>query len=320
MDCAHCNRPNWDHDEDIEMTAAPQILILQLQIITPVPNNPGQFNKITQPNTYPEHLDMTPLVRPGVLPDGHSMRYTLSSVVAHQGNLAGGHYINIARGPGGIHKCDDRHITRTTRAEMLAPRAGFTPYILTYLAVDGTPRTKERPVKVGKKPSGKKRKPARKPSKTGPASGSGCGGKHPPGTHAESQAKANSHQDPVTNAVVNDPGVIERMQDDQRMALGLADLLPLPPGSQPLNVIDPSLQDPIARTTSNNAVAPITTIHSTDPVTNAVVNDRGVLERMQNNKRLALALAPFLPSPPSDQPQDPSDPSFPNAPGPDAGN
>lgn len=95
-----------------------------------------RLKKLQQSTQYPDVLDLTAFTAPGVLKGDHSMRYTLSSVVAHKGQMNAGHYIAIAKGPGGIYECDDDSITRTNRAQLLKPGNGFVPYILTYIASD----------------------------------------------------------------------------------------------------------------------------------------------------------------------------------------
>ena len=64
-------------------------------------------------------------------------RYDLISVVQHLGSFENGHYICIAKGPGGKwEELDDTFVSNVNVARAIRPGGGWTPYALYYTRSD----------------------------------------------------------------------------------------------------------------------------------------------------------------------------------------
>jgi len=140
---ARCDNPLCQSKSDRTRTrvinAAPEVLFVQLarfsQNYDPKSRR-YRAGKDSRPVAFEQFLDLSEYaVRPEMRKNG-TLMYMLSSVVAHAGSLHGGHYIAYAEGPSGVMEFDDDNVRECSRQKMLNPGASFTPYILTYTAVE----------------------------------------------------------------------------------------------------------------------------------------------------------------------------------------
>jgi len=121
------------------INAAPEVLFVQLarfaQNYDPKSRR-YRAGKDSRSVAFEQFLDLSEYaVQPEMRKQG-TLFYQLSSVVAHAGSLHGGHYIAYAEGPSGVMEFDDDTVRECSRQKMLNPGGSFTPYILTYSAVE----------------------------------------------------------------------------------------------------------------------------------------------------------------------------------------
>lgn len=140
---ARCDNPLCQSKSDRTRTrtinAAPEVLFVQLARFKQdydARTRRYRASKDTRPVIFEQTLDLSEYaVRPEMRERG-TLLYKLSSVVAHAGSLHGGHYIAFAEGPTGVMEFDDESVRECSRQKMLKPDGSFTPYILTYTAVE----------------------------------------------------------------------------------------------------------------------------------------------------------------------------------------
>jgi len=123
------------------INAPPEVLFIQLQRFERDYNiSTGRFttSKITKDVPFGQWLDLSRFAQSQTFRHPGSLRYKLSSVVAHQGTLNNGHYIAFGQGPQGVLKYNDSRVTKSSLSEMLHPSNDFTPYILTYTICEST--------------------------------------------------------------------------------------------------------------------------------------------------------------------------------------
>jgi ubiquitin C-terminal hydrolase len=138
--CSECET-NRTKDRVRYILAAPKVLVVHLQILTPV-------SKVYHALTYPENLDLTARQTHTTLP----LRYRLTGVVSHGGNgIEGGHYIaSVRQRVPGDYMCisdDNRedfnlqefttNPQRPTQPNMLPRKRGYQVYMCMYEREDG---------------------------------------------------------------------------------------------------------------------------------------------------------------------------------------
>lgn len=88
-------------------------------------------HKINNVVRIPTTLDLNPYRD---VSNRHHLRYELTAVINHSGNLRGGHYFCSAKdSDGNWYRFDDERVSRCSVAQVTRPsEGGFTPYLLYY--------------------------------------------------------------------------------------------------------------------------------------------------------------------------------------------
>lgn len=128
--CEKC-KSKRNRSRTIFINTAPEVLIVQLRRFEMT--RTGGRRKLTSKVSFDEWLDLSKYAADPLLRKGKGIHYRLSSVVQHAGTLTSGHYVSIAESPGGLFMLNDERVSTVSKADMLDPRGGFTPYILTYM-------------------------------------------------------------------------------------------------------------------------------------------------------------------------------------------
>lgn len=138
VNCPSCSpHASVDQEKTIRILAAPAILKLSYKLIVPIVQNgvTTGFHKIRRPIPYPASLDLNKAGQAGsALP----LRYKLSSVISHHGDVNAGHYIATAKGPVDTFQISDSVVNRVNPANLLDnPQCrngqSFQVYTLTFL-------------------------------------------------------------------------------------------------------------------------------------------------------------------------------------------
>ena len=132
--CENCHFQS-DRQCDKRIATPPEILVVQIRRF--ICDRSTNFHPQVRPDyiAFSERLDLSAHIEGQAV-----LKYRLLGVVHHRGTPSNGHYITVARGPGGNwEEMDDSHVhskgIRVTRA--LRPGNGWNPYLLFWERVGG---------------------------------------------------------------------------------------------------------------------------------------------------------------------------------------
>ena len=114
------------------ITLAPEVFICTLKRFGTKGKN---FNpkKIKTEINFPEDLDLSTHYGHPNTPRNIKLLYHLSSVLYHKGELSGGHYITMAKGPDNVwREMNDNRVIVSNVEKALHYGEGFTAFVLTY--------------------------------------------------------------------------------------------------------------------------------------------------------------------------------------------
>ncbi|KAI9836217.1 MAG: hypothetical protein M1819_001554 [Sarea resinae] len=131
--CSHCQHQS-DKKRTISISLAPDVLVLPLKRFQV--DHRGS-TKISDKVNFGEKLDLSLYSSELAQREQGTLKYRLSSVVHHAGNLHQGHYQNVAKGPDEKWRVlDDAQSSLGKLTHATKPNGNWTPYILTYVRDD----------------------------------------------------------------------------------------------------------------------------------------------------------------------------------------
>ncbi len=138
--CTACNFES-DRQQHKKIVTPPEILVLH---ICRFGSDRGNVRLRKDHIPFVERLDLSAYI------DGKAtLKYRLRAVIHHSGSLNSGHYITVARGPGGTWEEMNDHNVRSKGirlADAVNPKNPWSPYLLFYERVGG--EVVEAPTKV----------------------------------------------------------------------------------------------------------------------------------------------------------------------------
>ena len=118
-ECPSCHR-RTDTPRPVRIVYGPDILVMNLVRFT------GAGRKNSGKVGFGEYLDLTHFIK-----DRTPFNYRLLAVVQHKGTINQGHYVTVAKSPGGKWvRLNDSTITNSSLEEAVDPLDRFTPLIL----------------------------------------------------------------------------------------------------------------------------------------------------------------------------------------------
>ena len=111
--------------KSLELATTPEILVVEFRRFSSNRQKDNVHIPFTQWLDLTRHtINRTPT------------KYRLMAVIHHSGTLDRGHYVTVARGPGGNwQRMNDQVVTDVTVTEALRPSNDFTPYLLFYAKI-----------------------------------------------------------------------------------------------------------------------------------------------------------------------------------------
>ena len=132
--CSKCNH-QADRQRLKRIVTPPEILVVQIRRFTSDQSTHWQPKVRKEDIPFSERLDLSLFI------DGQAtLKYRLFAVVHHAGTMNNGHYITVARGPGGNWEeiNDSRVQTKGVRmGNAMKPGKGWSPYLLFWERVGG---------------------------------------------------------------------------------------------------------------------------------------------------------------------------------------
>lgn len=127
------------------ITLAPEVLICPLKRFQGTWNprtRTLESSKVKTKITFPESLDLSKFHGHPKQQIGGQLLYRLSSVIYHGGELSGGHYVSVTRGPDNVwREINDQTVTDIELWTALTYKKGFEAYVLTYTKQHGPTTT-----------------------------------------------------------------------------------------------------------------------------------------------------------------------------------
>ncbi|KAL8853369.1 MAG: hypothetical protein Q9221_001845 [Calogaya cf. arnoldii] len=138
-DSTTCKNAHRTKRKGTTILRAPEILCIQINRFKQV--GPEKWIKDMSHVGYEEKLDLTDFLDSK---DGTTLKYRLVTAVHHLGEKNSGHYITVAKTPGGDKwvRHDDHHVATFNLKEALEPKGEWTPYLLFWQQIkSGTPES-----------------------------------------------------------------------------------------------------------------------------------------------------------------------------------
>jgi ubiquitin C-terminal hydrolase len=135
-----CQNDNCKQSIDTSMhfriVSAPETLVVQVARFGF--NQASQkYAKDSTAVTIPHSLDLSKYADSKNIRDSNGLKYALSAVVQHHGNLGGGHYITRMTNVSGTWQMSDDFPARALRTrDLLLTPSGFDSYLLFYRSLD----------------------------------------------------------------------------------------------------------------------------------------------------------------------------------------